>query len=71
MVPSQMNAMGDGLPADISNSPAPMPDLAPPTQEREDSIDSSTFLVGPDTPVDGQAPAGMPPDRASSLSTVV
>lgn len=71
MVPSQMTAMGDGLQADISNASGPMPDLAPPTQEREDSIDSSTLLVGPDTPVDGHAPTCMPPDCISSLSTVV
>lgn len=56
---------GDGLQADLSTS-CPLSEPAPPSQEREDSIDSSTLLVGPDTPVDGQAP-----DCASSLSTVV
>lgn len=71
MGPSQMNAMGDGLQADISSASGPTPDSAPSSQEREDSIDSSTLLVGPDTPVDGHAPAGMPADCSSSLSTVV
>lgn len=71
MVPSQMNVMVDGLPADISNTSGPVPELAPSSQEREDSIDSSTLLVGPDTPTDGHAPAPMPADCASSLSTMV
>lgn len=71
MVPSQMNTMGDGLQADIPIAPGPVPDSAPPSQEREDSIDSSTLLVGPDTPTDGHAPASMPADCTSSLSTVV
>ncbi|KAM7369028.1 hypothetical protein PAMP_013327 [Pampus punctatissimus] len=71
MVPSQMNVMVDGLQADISNTSAPVPDLAPSSQEREDSIDSSTLLVGPDTPTDGHAPAPMPADCTSSLSTMV
>lgn len=70
MVPSQMNTMGDGLQGDIPNASVPMPGSAPPTQEREDSIDSSTLLVGPDTPTDGHAPAPVPPD-CTSLSTVV
>lgn len=65
-----MNAMGDGLQADIANPSVPVPASVPSTQEREDSIDSSTLLVGPDTPTDGHAPA-MPADCASSLSTVV
>lgn len=69
MVPSQMNPVGEGLQADMSNAPGPTPDSAPPPQEREDSIDSSTLLVGPDTPVD--APTCVPADCASSLSTVV
>lgn len=63
MAPNQMS--GDGLQADLSAS-CPLSEPAPPSQEREDSIDSSTLLVGPDTPVDGQAPG-----CASSLSTVV
>lgn len=63
VAPNQMN--GDDLQADISTSNPPS-ESAPPSQEREDSIDSSTLLVGPDTPGDGQAP-----DCASSLSTVV
>lgn len=63
MAPNQMT--GEDLQADIPTS-GPLPESAPPPQEREDSIDSSTLLVGPDTPVDGQAP-----DCASSLSTVV
>ncbi|XP_034090081.1 integral membrane protein DGCR2/IDD isoform X1 [Gymnodraco acuticeps] len=67
MVPSQMNTMGNGLQADIPNAPVPVPESAPSCQEREDSIDSSTLLVGPDTPTDGQGPA----DCVSSLSTVV
>lgn len=71
MVPSQMNAMGDGLQSDIPNAPAPVPASVPSSQEREDSIDSSTLLVGPDTPTDGHAPASMPTDCASTLSTVV
>lgn len=70
VMPSQMNAMGDGLQANISSSD-PVSVSAPPSQEREDSIDSSTLLVGPDTPDDGRAPTGMPADCASSLSTVV
>ncbi|KAG7224000.1 hypothetical protein INR49_015257, partial [Caranx melampygus] len=69
MVPSQMNTMGDGLQGDIPNASGPMPGSALPTQEREDSIDSSTLLVGPDTPTDGHAPAPVPPD-CTSLSTV-
>lgn len=56
---------GDDSQADLSTS-CPLSEPAPPSQEREDSIDSSTLLVGPDTPVDSQAP-----DCASSLSTVV
>lgn len=71
IVPSQMNAMGDGLQANIPNTTGPVPDSTPSCQEREDSIDSSTLLVGPDTPTDGHAPACMPADCASSLSTVV
>lgn len=63
LAPNQMSG-GDSQ-ADISTS-CPLSESAPPSQEREDSIDSSTLLVGPDTPVEGQAP-----DRASSLSTVV
>ncbi|TKS84499.1 Integral membrane protein DGCR2/IDD [Collichthys lucidus] len=50
MVPSQMNAMGDGLQADIANQSVPVPASVPSTQEREDSIDSSTLLhrrIGP------------------------
>lgn len=66
-----MNAMGDGLQANIPNTTGPVPDSTPSCQEREDSIDSSTLLVGPDTPTDGHAPACMPADCASSLSTVV
>uniref|UniRef100_A0A3Q2XCS3 DiGeorge syndrome critical region gene 2 n=1 Tax=Haplochromis burtoni TaxID=8153 RepID=A0A3Q2XCS3_HAPBU len=68
---SLMNAMGDGLQANIPNATGPVPDSAPSCQEREDSIDSSTLLVGPDTPTDGHAPVSMPADCASSLSTVV
>lgn len=71
VVPSQINAMGDGLQTGIPTGPCPVPDSAPSSQEREDSIDSSTLLVGPDTPTDGHAPAAMPTDYASSLSTVV
>lgn len=71
MVTGQMNVMVDGLQADISNISGPMPDLAPSSQEREDSIDSSTLLVGPDTPTDGHTPAPMPADCTSSLSTMV
>lgn len=63
MAPNQMN--GEDRQADVPPS-GPPPESAPPPQEREDSIDSSTLLVGPDTPGDGQAP-----DCASSLSTVV
>lgn len=63
MAPNQMG--GDDLQADIPTS-CPLSESAPPPQEREDSIDSSTLLVGPDTPVDVQTP-----DCASSLSTVV
>lgn len=70
MVPSQMNAMGDGLQGSIPNTSVPIPDSAPCSQEREDSIDSSTLLVGPDTPTDGLAPASMPAD-CTSLSTMV
>lgn len=63
MAPNQMD--GEDLQADVPTS-GPLSEPAPPPQEREDSIDSSTMLVGPDTPGDGQAP-----DCASSLSTVV
>lgn len=63
VAPNQMN--GDDPHADIPTS-GPLAEPAPPSQQREDSIDSSTLLVGPDTPVEGQAP-----DCASSLSTVV
>lgn len=70
MVPSQINAMGDMLQADIPHASGPVPDSAPSSQEREDSIDSSTLLVGPDTPTDGHAHTPMPADCAS-LSTVV
>lgn len=63
MAPTQMD--GEDLQAGIPTT-APLSESAPPPQEREDSIDSSTLLVGPDTPVEGQAP-----DCASSLSTVV
>lgn len=71
LVPSHMNTMVDGLQSDIPNTSGPVPDSAPSTQEREDSIDSSTLLVGPDTPTDGLAPASMAADCTSSLSTVV
>ncbi|CAG5867433.1 unnamed protein product [Menidia menidia] len=69
MVPSQMNAIGDRRQPDIPHASGPMPDSVPPSQGREDSIDSSTLLVGPDTPTDGHAP--VPADCAPSLSTVV
>lgn len=71
MVQSQMNTMGDGLQADIPNASGPVPNSVPSSQEREDSIDSSTLLVGPDTPTDGHAPTPIAPDCGSSLSTVV
>uniref|UniRef100_A0A3B5L4G0 DiGeorge syndrome critical region gene 2 n=1 Tax=Xiphophorus couchianus TaxID=32473 RepID=A0A3B5L4G0_9TELE len=67
----QMNSLGNGLEAELPNSPAPAPVCVPSSQEREDSIDSSTLLVGPDTPTDGHAPAPLPADCTSSLSTVV
>lgn len=74
MVPSQMGGtMVDELDAGVpdrsgptSDFPAPPP--LPPPQEREDSIDSSTMLVGPDTPVDENGPTD---GGASCLSTVV
>uniref|UniRef100_A0A3P9MFQ6 DiGeorge syndrome critical region gene 2 n=1 Tax=Oryzias latipes TaxID=8090 RepID=A0A3P9MFQ6_ORYLA len=50
---------------------APIHDSAPPSQERADSIDSSTLLVGPDTPTDEQAPPPVGADHTSSLSTVI
>lgn len=72
VVPSQMNARGDGLEVELPDSPAPvLPDSVPSSEEREDSIDSSTLLVGPDTPTDGHAPAPLPADCTPSLSTVV
>uniref|UniRef100_A0A3P9H6N1 DiGeorge syndrome critical region gene 2 n=1 Tax=Oryzias latipes TaxID=8090 RepID=A0A3P9H6N1_ORYLA len=71
MAPSQMNAMGDGLQVGGPNSSAPIQDCAPPSQERADSIDSSTLLVGPDTPTDEQAPPPVGADHTSSLSTVI
>lgn len=77
MVPSQMGAtMVDGLVAGIADhsgptSDLPPPPLPPPHQEREDSIDSSTMLVGPDTPVDENGPADGGSGVASCLSTVV
>lgn len=73
MMPSQMNTVVDGLQADIPDSSCPVPDTMPSSQEREDSIDSSTLLVGPDSPTDGHAPDSMPAEcsSGSSLSTVV
>ena len=51
------------------------PPLSPHPQEPEDSIDSSTFLVAPDTPTERIGPGGGQdtPDCSSapSLSTVV
>ncbi|XP_058472626.1 integral membrane protein DGCR2/IDD isoform X3 [Solea solea] len=70
MVPGPMNVMVDRLQTDIPNMSCSVPGSAPPTQEREDSIDSSTLLVGPDTPTDGHVPTSMPAD-CTSLSTVV
>lgn len=75
MVPSQMSApMADGLDASVPDhsgptSDFPAPPLPPPPQQREDSIDSSTMLVGPDTPVDENRPTDG--GAASCLSTVV
>ncbi|XP_063066872.1 integral membrane protein DGCR2/IDD isoform X3 [Engraulis encrasicolus] len=65
-MPVSMVAMGMTDPVDdhhhhhhhhmaMSPPPPPLPP-PPPPQEREDSIDSSTFLVGPDTPTEGQPP---------------
>lgn len=74
MVPSQMGVtMVDELDAGVPDrsgptSDFPVPAPLPPPQEREDSIDSSTMLVGPDTPVDENGPTD---GGASCLSTVV
>lgn len=77
MVPSHMSAtMVDGLDAGVpdhscTTSDFPAPPLPPPPQAREDSIDSSTMLVGPDTPVDENGPTDSGSSAASCLSTVV
>ncbi|KAM4634592.1 integral membrane protein DGCR2/IDD isoform 1-T1 [Polymixia lowei] len=73
MMQSPMSAMVGVLQADIPDSSGPVPDAVPSSQEREDSIDSSTLLVGPDTPTDSHGPEPAPTDRSSSssLSTVV
>lgn len=68
MVPGQMNGFRDGLHSDIPNPCGPV-SVVQPSQQREDSIDSSTLLVGPDTPTSGPAPGPTSPD--SSLSTAV
>jgi len=68
MLPSQVNATADGRQAALPHASGPAADSAAPSQEREDSIDSCTFLVGPDSPADGHAPPSMPAD---SLSTAV
>ncbi|CAL1569434.1 unnamed protein product [Knipowitschia caucasica] len=64
MVPGQVQMPGglaDGRQADVPN-PHGYVAVAPP-QEREDSIDSSTLLVGPDSPAET-----LPPGPLSSLS---
>lgn len=66
-----MSAVVDGLQPDVPAAAGPEPDSAPSSQQRGDSIDSSTLLVGPDTPTDGHAPVSMAADCTSSLSTVV
>ncbi|KAL2099958.1 hypothetical protein ACEWY4_004352 [Coilia grayii] len=71
-MPVSMGPMG----IDTGEGPMSPPPPPPPPQEREDSIDSSTFLVGPDTPTEGHGPPGANPDSpdcssAPSLSTVV
>ncbi|XP_030005106.1 integral membrane protein DGCR2/IDD isoform X1 [Sphaeramia orbicularis] len=71
MVTSQMNGIGEGLQTSIPNACGAVPDVALPSHEREDSIDSSTLLVRPDTPTEGHAPSTTPADCSSSLSTVV
>lgn len=77
MVPSQMSGtVVDGLDAGVPDHSGPMsdfpaPPLPPPPQEREDSIDSSTMLVGPDTPVDENGPTDSGSGATSCLSTVV
>lgn len=73
MIPSQMRDVVDAM-TDAPAPPVPEPDSVPlSSQEREDSIDSSTLLVEPDTPTDGHAPDSMPADcsSSSSLSTMV
>ncbi|KAG5834894.1 hypothetical protein ANANG_G00266400 [Anguilla anguilla] len=51
----------------------PAPGEHRPSQQREDSIDSSTLLVGPDTPTDGDAAGATATDRPGNgtLSTAV
>ncbi|XP_062410044.1 integral membrane protein DGCR2/IDD isoform X2 [Sardina pilchardus] len=68
-------SMVDAVGAGEGSLPPPLPP-PPAPQEREDSIDSSTFLVAPDTPTDSRGPAGGAQDStdcssAPSLSTVV
>ena len=72
MVPGQMSTMGEVLQTNVPIASVPEASPAPSTQVREDSIDSSTPLVGPDTPTDGHAPDCRPADCCSlpSLSTV-
>uniref|UniRef100_A0A8C7TDJ9 DiGeorge syndrome critical region gene 2 n=1 Tax=Oncorhynchus mykiss TaxID=8022 RepID=A0A8C7TDJ9_ONCMY len=67
MIPSQMRDVVDAM-TDAPPVPVPMS-----SQEREDSMDSSTLLVGPDTPTYSHTPDSMPVDcsNSSSLSTVV
>lgn len=67
MIPSQMRDVVDAM------TDAPAPPVPMSSQEREDSMDSSTLLVGPDTPTDSHALESMPVDcsNSSSLSTVV
>ncbi|CAL8321143.1 unnamed protein product [Lota lota] len=76
VVARQANPMARCLQVAIPQVPPAPPQqaLAPPAGHREDSIDSSTFLVAPDTPTDGQAPnatLAMDCGGGLSLSTVV
>ncbi|KAL0965631.1 hypothetical protein UPYG_G00283740 [Umbra pygmaea] len=72
MIPSQMRDVVDAM-TDRPVPPLPDPNSVPiSSQGREDSIDSSTLLVAPDSPSDDGAP-DMPADcgSSSSLSTMV